>query len=136
MVYNLWGVSPLYENELLQKGSIPAVISGSQVLGEGNCGSEDRPWEGSPRMRSLSRPPLRSQPHSRPNSGTTDRNLIQGRIGQASEPIITKPFSFSRFGKSRATMKNKEELPVNSDRGAVQQTFDFLSEGGPTRLAE
>ena len=33
-------------------------------------------------------------------------------------------------------MKNKEELPVNSDRGAVQQTFDFLSEGGPTRLAE
>ncbi len=25
---------------------------------------------------------------------------------------------------------------MNSDRGAVQQTFDFLSEGGPTRLAE
>ena len=32
----------------------------------------------------------------------TNRNLIQGRIGQASEPTITKPFSFSRFGKSRA----------------------------------
>ncbi len=33
-------------------------------------------------------------------------------------------------------MKNKEELPMNSDRGAVQQKFDFLSEAGPTRLAE
>ncbi len=25
---------------------------------------------------------------------------------------------------------------MNSDRGTVQQTFDFLSEDGPTRLAE
>jgi len=25
---------------------------------------------------------------------------------------------------------------MNSDRGAVQQTLDFLSEDGPTRLAE
>jgi len=33
-------------------------------------------------------------------------------------------------------MKKREELPMNSDRGAVQQTLDFLSEGGPTRLPE
>ena len=33
MVPNLWGVSPLCENELLQKGSIPTVISGSYLLG-------------------------------------------------------------------------------------------------------
>ena len=25
-------------------------------------------------------------------------------------------------------MKNKEELPTNSDRGALQQTFDFRTE--------
>jgi RNA-directed DNA polymerase len=33
-------------------------------------------------------------------------------------------------------MKNKEELPMNSDRGARQQTFDFACEEEPTRQAE
>jgi len=53
MVHNQWGASTLYENELLQKGSIPTGISGSQVRGAGNCGSGDRPGRGSPQMRSL-----------------------------------------------------------------------------------
>ena len=30
----------------------------------------------------------------------TDRNLIQGRWGEVSEPTITKPFSFIPIGKS------------------------------------
>jgi hypothetical protein len=36
------------------------------------------------------------------NCEVTDRNLIQGRYGQASGPTITKPFSFIRIGKSSA----------------------------------
>jgi len=36
------------------------------------------------------------------NCEVTDRNLIQGRFGQASEPTITKPFSFIWIGKSSA----------------------------------
>ena len=33
-------------------------------------------------------------------------------------------------------MKNKEELPTNSDRGALQQTFDFRTESEPRPLAK
>ena len=39
---------------------------------------------------------------NRQNCEVTDRNLIQGRYGQASGPNITKPFSFIRIGKSSA----------------------------------
>jgi len=102
MAHNLWGVSPLYKNELLLKGSIPTVIWRSEVLGEGNCGSGDRPWEGSLRMCSLSRHLVRRRPHSHQSCEATDRNLIQGRRGQVSGPSITKPCSFIRVGKSRA----------------------------------
>ncbi len=66
--------------------------------------------------------------------GETGRGTAGGgRIDQASEPNITKPFSFSRFGKSRVTMKNKEELPMNSDRGAVGANGDsqLYSDGVP-----
>ena len=54
MGVNSWSASPLYENELLRKGSIPTVIWRSQVLGEGNCGLGDLPRQGSLRMCSAS----------------------------------------------------------------------------------
>ena len=38
MAYDLWGVSPLYENEDLPLGRIPTVTAIDQVLDEGNCG--------------------------------------------------------------------------------------------------
>ena len=37
MGVNLWGVSPLYENENLKEGSIPTVTPIGEVLDEGNC---------------------------------------------------------------------------------------------------
>ena len=37
MPINLWGVSPLYENESLKVGSLPTVTPIDQVLDEGNC---------------------------------------------------------------------------------------------------
>jgi hypothetical protein len=33
-------------------------------------------------------------------------------------------------------VKNKEEVPLNSDRGALSQKFEFVREGEPTRLAK
>jgi hypothetical protein len=33
-------------------------------------------------------------------------------------------------------MKNKEELPVNSDRGALSRKFELAREGEPMRLAK
>ena len=38
MAYDLWGVSPLYENEDLKVGRIPTVTPIDQVPDEGNCG--------------------------------------------------------------------------------------------------
>ena len=74
-----------------------------KALGEGNCGSGDRLWEGSLRMRSLSRHfVLRRRPHLHQTCEVTDRNVIQGRFGQASGPSITKPFPVDRPGKWRA----------------------------------
>ena len=73
-----------------------------KALGEGNCGPGDRPWEGSLRMRSSSRhPSFRRRPHSHQTCEATDRNVIQGRFGQAREPSIPKPCPVDRSGKWR-----------------------------------
>ena len=86
MPINLWGVSPLYENESLKEGSIPTVTLIDKVLDEGNC------------VRATNR----GKEAGCQSCEVTDRNLIPGRYGQASGPTITKPFSFNRIGKSRA----------------------------------
>ena len=102
MPTNLWGASPLYENESLKESSIPTVTPIEQVLDEGNCGRVTDRGEEACECARKGRPESRRRSHSRQSCEATNRNLIQGRIGQASEPTITKPFSFSRFGKSRA----------------------------------
>jgi hypothetical protein len=102
MAIDLWGASPLYENEDLEVGSIPTVTPIEKVLDEGNCGRvTDRGKEACECVRKC-RPDIRRRPHSRQSCEATDRNSIQGRCGQASEPTITKPSSFIRIGKSRA----------------------------------
>ena len=110
MAFHLWGVSPLYENEGLKEGSIPTVTPIDKVLGEGNCGSGDRPWGGNLRLRSLRRHSIRRRPHSHQSCEVTDRTSIQGRCGSASGPTITKPSSFARIGKSRACAAKVERL--------------------------
>jgi len=101
MAINLWGASPPYENESLKEGSIPTVTPIDKVLDEGNCERvTDRGEEACECVGKLTK--NRRQPHSRPSCEVTDRNLIQGRFRQASGPTTTKPFSFTRIGKSRA----------------------------------
>jgi hypothetical protein len=98
MAINLWGASPLYENESLKGSSIPTVIPIDKILDEGNCVMvTDRGKEACECVGKLTK--NRRQPHSRQSCEVTDRNPIQGRCGQASEPTITKPFSFIRIGK-------------------------------------
>ncbi len=102
MAYDLWGSSPLYENEDLKVGRIPTVTPIDQVQDEGNCGRvTDRGKEACECARKC-RPDIRRRPHSRQSCEVTNRTSIQGRFGQASEPNITKPSSFIRIGKSRA----------------------------------
>ena len=86
MATNLWGVSPLYENENLKVDGIPTVTPIGKVLEACNC------------VRATDR----GKEATSQSCKVTDRNLIQGRFGQASEPTITKPFSFIWIGKSRA----------------------------------
>jgi len=101
MAIDLWGASPLYENESLKEGSLPTVTPIDQVQDEGNCGEvTNRGEEACECVGKLTE--TRRQPHSRQNCEVTNRNPIQGRGGQASEPTITKPFSFIRSGKSGA----------------------------------
>jgi hypothetical protein len=101
MAYDLWGVSPLYEHEDLKELSVAVVNPIDQVLDEGNCGEvTNRGEEACECVGKLIE--KRRQPHSRQSCEATDRNSIQGRCGQASEPSITKPSSFIRIGKSRA----------------------------------
>ena len=101
MAYDLWGVSPLYENEDLKVGRIPTVTPIDQVRDEGNCGEvTNRGEEACECVGKLT--VNRRQSHSRQSCEATNRNLTQGRCGQVSEPIITKPSSFIRIGKSGA----------------------------------
>jgi hypothetical protein len=101
MANDLWGESPLYENEGLKAGSIPTVTPIDQVQDEGNCGEvTNRGKEACECAGKLTE--NRRQSHSRQNCEATDRNPIQGRCGQASEPTITKPSSFIRPGQLEA----------------------------------
>ncbi|MEJ7595708.1 MAG: hypothetical protein WKF77_29710 [Planctomycetaceae bacterium] len=104
--FPLLEASPLYENEDLKVGSIPTVTPIEQVRDEGNCGEvTNRGEEACECAGKLTE--NRRQPHSRQICEVTDRNLIQGRCGQASEPTITKHAPeentvFIRIGKSGA----------------------------------
>ena len=75
--------------------------SWGKTPGEGNCGEvTNRGEEACECAGKLTK--NRRQPHSRQSCEVTDRNSIQGRCGQVSEPNLTKPSSFIRIGKSRA----------------------------------
>jgi len=102
MAYDLWGESPLYENEDLKVGRIPTVTPIDQVLDEGNCGEVTTRGEEACECAVKLTSTGRRQPHSRQSCEVTDRNSIQGRCGQVSEPNLTKPSSFICIGKSRA----------------------------------
>ena len=108
------GASPLYENESLKEGSIPAVTPIDQVLDEGNCGEVTNRGKAARECAVKLSRVLRRQPHSHQSCEATNRNLIEGRIDLASEPSFTKPFSFSRFGKSRASAVTVDRLTQGS----------------------
>jgi hypothetical protein len=94
MAIDLWGESPLHENEVLKEGSLPTVTPIEQVLEARNCGrATDRGKEATPQSCEV-----------------TDRNPIQGRWGSASEPTIAKPSSFVRIGKSGACAAKANRL--------------------------
>ena len=135
MAINLWGVSPLYENESLKEGSLPTMSPIGKILDEGNCGRAiDRGKEACECVGKLTE--NRRQPHSRQSCEVTDRNWIQGRFEQASEPTITKPFSFIRIGKFRACAAKVNRLilgeldsgsgsrPCAESRGLLAQVSD------------
>ena len=69
-----------------------------KVRGEGNCGRvTDR---GEEACECVGKPiKKRRRPHSHQSCEATNRNVIQGRFGQASEHNITKPFPDDRSGK-------------------------------------
>jgi hypothetical protein len=73
-----------------------------KVLYEGNCVRATERGKEACECAVKSTADTRRRPHSRQNCEVTDRNLIQGRYGQASGPTITKPFSFIWIGKSSA----------------------------------
>ena len=108
MAINLWGVSPLYEFEGLKEESIPTLAPIDKILDEGNCGKRSfgasgaihRGKEACECAGKLTE--HRRQPHSRQSGEATNRNPIQGRCGQASGPMTTKPSSNIRIGKSGA----------------------------------
>ena len=53
----------------------------------------------------------RRQPHSRQSCEATDRNLVQGRWGQASEPNITKPFRSTALVNQEFVQRKLIDLP-------------------------
>ena len=110
MAYDLWGESPLYENEDLKVGSIPTVTPIEKVLETRNCG------------RAIDR----GKEASSQSCKVTDRNPIQGRCGQASEPTITKPSSFICIGKSGACAAKAIRL-IQGDPPHVSATQACLS---------
>ena len=77
MGVNLWGESPLYELGSLKEANYAKWITPiDKVRGEGNCGRvTDRGKEAGAKT-----------------CEATNRNVIEGRVAEASGPSITKPF--------------------------------------------
>ena len=98
MAINLWGVSHLYEFESLKVGSVPSMTPIDKVPEKGICGQVTIRGEGACDCLMANC----RQMHSLQRCEATNRNVIQGRCGQSSGPTITKPFSNSHQGKSRA----------------------------------
>jgi len=105
MAHDLWGESPLYENEGLKVGSIPTVTPIDQVRETRNCG----------------RVTERGKAATSQSCEATNRNSIKGRRGQVSEPTITKPSSFIRSGKSGACAVKVTRL-IQGDPSHVSAT--------------
>ncbi len=80
-----------------------------EVLDEGNRGRvTDR---GKEACECVGKPiENRRRPHSRQSCEVTDRNLIQGRSAQVSEPSFSETVSFGRIGKSRACAAKVDRL--------------------------
>jgi len=93
--------SPVRERRS-KEGRIPTVTPIEQVRDEGNCGEVTNRGEEACECAVKLTSTFRRQPHSRQSCKVTNRNRIQGRCGQVSEPTITKPSSFIRIGKSGA----------------------------------
>ena len=74
----------------------------NQVRDEGNCGEVTNRGEEACECAVKLTLNSRRQSHSRQSCEATNRNRIQGRCGQVSEPIITKPSPIIRIGKSGA----------------------------------
>ena len=94
--------SPVRERRS-KEGRIPTVTPIEQVRDEGNCGEvTSRGEEACEDVRKRRVCLFATRTSSRQSCEATDRNWIQGRFEQASEPNLTKPSSFIRSGKSRA----------------------------------
>lgn len=130
--------SPLYENEDPLEGSIPTVTPIEQVRDEGNCGEvTTRGEEACECAVKLTK--NRRQPHPRQICEVTNRNLIQGRCGQASEPNITKPSSFVCIGKSGACAEKAIRLiqgdppHVSATQACLQTEPTLVNDAGVRR---
>ncbi len=87
MGVNLWGASPLYETGSLKEDHHAKWITLiDKVRGEGNCGEATN----------------RGKEAGAKTCEATYRNVIQGRVAEASGPSITKPFPARQQGKWRA----------------------------------
>ena len=82
--------------------------SWGKTPGEGNCGEVTNRGEEACECAVKLTHKRRRQPHSRQSCEVTDRNSIQGRYGQASEPTITKP--------PRKTLTQCSSALVNRER--------------------
>ena len=84
MGVNLWGVSPLYETGSLKEDQHAKWITPiDKVRGEGNCGEATN----------------RGKEAGAKTCKATNRNVIEGRVAEASGPCITKPFPERQSGK-------------------------------------
>ena len=84
MGVNLWGESPLYETGSLKEANHAKWITPiDKVRGEGNCGAAT----------------IRGKEAGAKTCEATYRNVIEGRVAEASGPGITKPFPERQQGK-------------------------------------
>ncbi len=129
MACDLWGESPLYEEEGLKEGSLPTVTPIDKVPDEGNCGEVTNRGEEACECVVKNR----TMKNREERSTNLDRGATQQSFDFGNEDDTTLPAEFLRPEVTDPALADTPSLNVSSETGLMEQVVDPRNPEGAWR---